>query len=80
MMAGLNCCARRRAKNRYGDEMVYFRGTYYRKGRMPAQGQSGPQALPDGTPIQFLAWYMEIVECPTCREWRRQTKPTWKWQ
>lgn len=73
----LNCCRRRELKVRHGSKMIAYRGNYYLKNEPPDAGQGPPFALPDGTPICFVAWYMEVNECPTCCRWRLQADPKW---
>jgi len=58
-MSSCNGCTKKRLKKKYGDKMIKVGGTYYLKGEQPLQGQDEPKALPDGTPIQFLVWFME---------------------
>lgn len=54
-----NSVTRQRLREKYGDKLIKFQGNYYLKGEPPLKGQSEPFALEDGTPIQFVAWFMD---------------------
>ncbi len=62
-MSECNGCDLARLKEKYGDKLIKFAGSWYLKGEQPAQGQSEPLALPDGTPIRFVVWYMSEEHC-----------------
>ena len=61
-MASCNGCDLARKKKVYGDRLIKFRGSWYEKGALPGSGQI-ENALPDGTPIHFVAWYMDEGHC-----------------
>lgn len=50
---------RKMLRRKYGDKLIKYMGNYYVKGEEPCDGQSEPLALEDGTPIQFVAWFMD---------------------
>lgn len=57
-MSDCNGCDLERLKKKYGARIIKVGGSWYLKNEEPAPGQSKPLALPDGTPIRFMAWYM----------------------
>lgn len=57
-MSSCNGCTLERMKKQYGEKLIKFDGSWYLKGEQPGPGQSRPKQLPDGTPIQFVAWFM----------------------
>lgn len=57
-MSDCNGCDLERLKEKYGKKLIKVNGTWYLKDEQPAQGQSEPLALKDGTPIRFVVWYM----------------------
>jgi len=57
--SGTNAGVRRRLRERYGDLLIKYKGRYYVKGEQPVEGQSDPHALEDGTPLRFVAWFMD---------------------
>jgi hypothetical protein len=50
-------------KEKYGEKLIKVGDTWYLKGEQPAQGQSEPLVLQDGTPIKFMAWFMSEGHC-----------------
>jgi hypothetical protein len=60
-----NYCLHRRLKRKYGERLVEYKGSFYEKGAAPGPGQR-ENALEDGTPIRFLAWYMELPSSCRC--------------
>jgi hypothetical protein len=61
-----NFCSLRSLQEQYGDNLISYKGRYYKKNSPPCEGQGEPLKLPDGTPICFLAWFMEVgIDC-TC--------------
>lgn len=43
----------------YGKNLIKFKGSYYVRGDSPDEGQGEPTKLDDGTPIRFVAWFMD---------------------
>ena len=50
---------RKMLKRKYGNRLIKYKGSYYVKDEQPTKGQSEPFSLPDGTPIMFVAWFMD---------------------
>jgi len=63
MMASCNGCTLARLKRKYGDRLIKYRGSWYLKNEQPADGQGEPLQLPNGMPIQFVAWFMSEGHC-----------------
>ena len=61
-MASCNGCDLVGLKKKYGDQLIKFRGSWYLRNEQPGSGQI-ENALPDGTPIHFVAWYMDEGHC-----------------
>lgn len=66
MFDAYDCCdtrdnnwTRRKLREKYGERLIKYKGNYYVKGDEPDPGQSEPLALEDGTPIRFVAWFMD---------------------
>jgi len=57
-MSECNGCYLERLKKKYGNKLIKVGDSWYLKNEQPAQGQSEPLKLKDGTPIQFVAWFM----------------------
>ncbi len=57
-MSACNGCMLEALKARYGDKLIRVGDTWYLRGEQPTAGQSEPYALPDGTSIRFVAWFM----------------------
>lgn len=62
-MASCNGCSLARLKREYGDRLIKYLGSWYVKGDSPADGQGEPLKLEDGTPIRFVAWFMDEGHC-----------------
>ena len=56
-MASCNGCMLQKMKERYGDKLIRYEGSWYLRDSAPAEGQP-ITSLPDGTPIKFMAWFM----------------------
>ena len=54
-----NAQYRAKLRRQHGDKLIKYKGTYYLKGEQPCKGQSEPLQLDDGTPIKFVAWFMD---------------------
>ena len=54
-----NSWTRKMLRKKYGDSLIKYRGSYYVKGEQACEGQSEPTQLEDGTPIRFVAWFMD---------------------
>lgn len=54
-----NAQKRKKLQRQYGDKLIKYAGNYYEKGGQPVEGQSEPRSLQDGTPIRFIAWFMD---------------------
>ena len=67
-MTQCNFCSLKNLQKRYGDSLLFYRGNYYEQNVSPGEGQGEPSKLPDGTPIRFLAWFMEVGEACTYDE------------
>ena len=59
-----NGCDLAELKKRYGKKLIKigFQG-WYLKGEQPAKGQGKPFKLDDGTPVRFVAWFMDEGHC-----------------
>jgi hypothetical protein len=57
-MSSCNGCNLVQMKRKYGDRLIKYKGSWYLKNTPPADGQSEPKQLKDGTPIHFVVWYM----------------------
>lgn len=78
-MSYCNGCDLEYMKEKYGDKLIKVGDTWYLKGEEPLEGQSEPLKLQDGTPIQFLVWFMGEGHacgrmenyCTYCGKWHR---------
>jgi len=50
-------------KKQHGDKLVKRGDSWYLRGEPPAPGQGAPLADEDGTPLQFVAWFMSEEHC-----------------
>jgi hypothetical protein len=66
IMNACNGCDLARLKRKYGDKLIKVKGTWYLKNEQPLDGQVEPFHLDDGTPIQFVVWYMSEEHSGDC--------------
>jgi len=53
-----NGCELARLKKKWGERLIKVQGSWYLAGMPPDKGQDEPTHLPNGIPIQFVAWFM----------------------
>lgn len=57
-MSQCNGCYLEQLKKKYGSKLIKHAGSWYLVGEQPLPGQGEPYQLPNGTPIQFVVWFM----------------------
>ena len=57
-MSSCNGCALERLEKKWGKRLKKINGSYYVVGLPPVDGQGEPTHLPNGVPLQFVAWFM----------------------
>mgnify|MGYP001579330139 CR=1 FL=1 len=61
-----NGCSLAGYKKRFGENLIKVGEAWYLKGLEPVAGQGEPFALPDGTPIRFVVWFMSEEHSNSC--------------